>query len=146
MSEPIVKTIRDFIKTCPYLPNYFKGIGVNYMADRTETYVIESVPVKEIVKYYTNGDSVRQFVFVFASKQRYGEDVLNNINNLGFYEDFSRWLEEKTTKRQLPDLGDGRVAEKITATSVPYVLTEENNKARYQVQCRLQYYQPCVKG
>ncbi len=145
MSNPIIKIVRDFIKTCPHLPEYYKGIGVNYLSDQTDTYVIESVPAEEIIDGYTDGSTTRQFVFLFASKEPYGEDVLSNIDNLGFYEKFSRWFEEKTMFRQLPELGEGRVAEKLTAESVPYVFSEKNNKARYQVQCRLVYYQPRIK-
>ena len=81
MSNPIIKIVRDFIKTCPHLPEYYKGIGVNYLSDQTDTYVIESVPAEEIIDGYTDGSTTRQFVFLFASKEPYGEDVLSNIDN-----------------------------------------------------------------
>lgn len=144
MSEektPIIKAVRDFIKECPYLDAFHKGIGVDYLAEDDTAYMIESVPADPVIKSYTDGSSVRQFVFVFASREAYGSDVLQNIENSGFFEDFAEWLEKQTLEGNLLDLGPKRTARSIRASTLPYVFDNEVHKAQYQIQCQLKYFQ-----
>lgn len=104
--------------------------------------MIESVPSERIVDRYTDGSSVRKFEFVFASKEFYDDDVLLNLQNSEFYDNFCTWLEKITRERQLPEMGEGRTAQRIYPSSTPYVQGYEDGTARYQVQCVLEYYQP----
>lgn len=144
--KSVIEVIKDFIKTCPYLQDFedgIKNIGVDYLDEKPDAYVIESVPVNPIVKYYTDGSAEKQFAFVFASKEYYGRDAMTNIENIGFYEKFSSWLMHKTRMRELPDLGEGREAWSVQATLTPYLfdIDPEMDVARYQIQCVLNYYE-----
>ena len=55
-----------------------------------------------IIKRYVDGSSVRQFEFIFASRESYGQEVLQNIENSGFYEHFADWIEEKNKASEFP--------------------------------------------
>ena len=39
--KTIVEGIRDFIKECPYLNEFHKGISVDYLGEKTSSYSIE---------------------------------------------------------------------------------------------------------
>ena len=86
--KSIVECIREFVSKCPYLPRYNKGIGVNYLGEDTQSYMIEAVPCNPIVKEYITGQSIRQFQFCFASRETYSKNVLDNLENSAFYEHF----------------------------------------------------------
>lgn len=146
--KAMIAVVRDFIKTCPYLTDYEKGmqeIGVDFLGEEPETYVVENVPVDPIVKYYTDGSAEKRFAFVFASKEFYGRDALTNIENIGFYEAFAAWLTVKTRSRDLPITEDGKVILSIEPTITPYVFNTEMDAARYQIQCMLYYYEPAPR-
>lgn len=145
----MIDIVREFIKTCPYLPELEDGIrkiSVDYLEEAAETYVIETVPVDPVVQAYTDGSMDKQFGFILASKEYYGRDAMMNIENLGFYEQFASWLEQKTRMRQFPALEDGRQILSIQADLTPFLfdIDPEMDMARYQIQCVMQYYEPRI--
>lgn len=145
MSEekPIMQCIRDFIKDCPYLPEFHKSIGVDYLGPDAQSYMIEAVPCKPIVKQYVSGQSIRQYQFYFSSREPYSSDVIENLENSMFYEHFQEWLENCTRAEKLPALSGGKVAQKIMATTHGYVYdTSDQQMAQYTIQCNLIYYCP----
>ena len=92
-----------------------------------------------MIQKYVDGSSKRQYVFVFASRESYSEDVIDNINNSGFYEDFAEWLEEQTNNDNLPFIGDDKEVLKIEAMTNGYAFKTDVDTARYQIQCRMIY-------
>lgn len=141
--KSIIQCIRDFIKTCPYLPDFHKSVGVDYLGPDVQSYMIEAVPCKPIVKSYITGQSIRQYQFYFSSRESYSLDVRDNLENSMFYEHFQEWLEECTKSGNLPALAGGKVAQKITATTHGYVYdASDQQMAQYMIQCNLIYYGP----
>lgn len=138
----LMEAVREFIKKCPYLEDFNREIGVDYLGEGMTTYVLENTPVDPIVQGYTDGSSERRFAFVFASREPYGEDTIINLENIEFYEHMAAWMEACTLKGELPELGGGRQALSMKAMTTPYLYTADLDKARYQIQCELIYYQP----
>ena len=136
----IIESVKNYILTCPLLKE-LKRLNIDFLPEDPNTYSIETVPAQEILKTYLDGSTERQFVFVFAARCSYNEEVRNNIENSGFYEEFAKWLEEKTEKDYLPKLTGGRTASKIEAMSSGYLydIAGGLDNARYQIQCRLIY-------
>lgn len=136
----IIKSIRDFMRKCPLLEGNSK-INVDYLPNNAVEYSIDAVPSDNIVSSYVGGGDVKQFVFVFASKQPYGSDVLTNIDNSGFYEDLSAWIGSKSEDLDLPVLTKGREPMYMEVLSSGYLFQADEDKARYQIQLRLVYYE-----
>lgn len=137
----IIKALRDYISQCPYLYEFNKGINVDYLDNDSTTYSIEEVPCEPIIKRYINGDTKRQYDFIFASRESYGADVFQNIENSGFYEDFSNWIEEQSVKGNLPSLEGNRESLEIKVSTTGYAFQTDDNSARYQIQLKLIYFQ-----
>lgn len=135
----IVESIRNFILTCPFLAD--GHVRIDYLGANSTEYTIDSVPCTEVVKKYIDGSCIKQHVFVFASRESYGANELQNIENSGFYEKFAAWLKEQTEINSLPILQEGKKAQKIEAQSTGYLISSTPNEARYQVQCRLVYFE-----
>ena len=136
----IIESVKNFILTCPCLVE-LAAINVDFLPESTDTYSIEEVPVSAVLQTYLDGTQERQFVFVFASRFYYSDETRNNIENSGFYEDFSDWLDEQTKVGNLPVMRDGLTPTKIEAISSGYLfdVSGDLSNARYQIQCRLIY-------
>lgn len=134
----IIDGLRDYIRKCPCLEKFNNAVrvNVNYLAADTTTYTIEEVPTEPILKKYLDGSSKRQYNFIFASRESYGSDVLQNINNSGFYEEFVNWIE---SNEELPILGDNLEALKVEVLTSAYVITVTEDTARFQIQLSLKY-------
>ncbi|EDT74950.1 hypothetical protein [Clostridium butyricum] len=140
----IIESIRKYIKTCPYLKEFedeIVKVNVDKLEKDATVYSIDETVCNPILKKYVNGSSERQFLFVFASREFYGEDVFQNIDNIGFYDNLSEWLENNTRQGILPTLEEGKQALSIKAVSNGYAFDTDENLGRYQVQIQLTYYQ-----
>jgi hypothetical protein len=116
-------------------------INVDYLPEKGIEYSIDTTPATEIVKQYVDGSSIRQYLFVIRSVGDYGSDVLQNIANSGFYENFSDWLEHQSKTGNFPELPDGKTPIKIEAQSTGYLFTTGPDTGKYQIQCRILYLQ-----
>ena len=138
----LMKGVRDFIKTCPYLEEFNKGIGVDYMEGGYASYMLENTPCNPIVEQFVDGSTTRRFAFVFASREPYGPDVIMNLENIEFFEKFAGWLEDCTRAGELPELGEYLDAWEMQASVTPYLYTEDLDAAQYRIQCELIYFKP----
>lgn len=134
----IIESIRNYILTCPFLGD--GRVNIDWLGVEPTEYSIDGTPVEPVVKKYIDGGSLRQFNFVFSSIEYYGQDVINNINNSGFYEDFAAWIEVQNKAGILPKLDNGRKAVRIETLNTGYLFGNSPDRARYQIQCRLVYY------
>lgn len=139
----MMEQVRAFLRTYPPLSN--DKINVDFLPADARSYAVEAVPTKEIVRSYVDGSFVGQFLFVLASREYYGEKIRQQLDNLGFYEDFSHWLRAQTMAGNLPELGEGRKGLTLEATTSGYAFHVSEDKARYQIQCRLEYFQKAEK-
>ena len=135
----ILESIRNFIYTYPPLADGW--IRVDYLGAEPGEYSIDTVPATQVVRHYVNGDSLRQCEFVFTSCEAYGPEVVQNLENNGFYENFAAWLDEQTRRGNLPLMSEGKTAERLEALSSAYLYQSGTDSARYQIQCRLIYHQ-----
>lgn len=128
------------------LRNYFfelgiidgnSNINVDFLSNEPIQYVIEPIPVEPIIKAYKDGGSLRQFVFQFGSREYYGADVIQNMKNTEFYEDFSALIEDNNRKGVLPKI-DG--IQSIECLSNGTINEDNTNNAKYVIQMRITYY------
>lgn len=143
----VIESVRAFINKCPFLEEFDAVVGVEYLPEDEKSYIIgASITDNPVVKSYVNGDKVKRFNFVFASREYFGRDNVENMDVAGFYEHFSEWLEECNITGVLPELSEGKEARRIEALTNGYVFNQTETKAQYQIQCRLTYYQKKAGG
>ena len=136
----IIDNIREFIKECPLLEN--DKINVNYLGGDTVSYTIEQVPTNPLNKRYSDGGKQKQVLFIFASRENYDEDVLENMDVAKFYEEFAEWIEEQNESGNLPVLDGGMISQAMETLTSGYLINSEDRTARFQIQLRLIYYKP----
>lgn len=136
----IIESIREFISGCPLLKNGVL-LNVDRLGDTEIKYTIDGEITNPILRQYVDGSSLRQFNFIFASREKYGSDTLQNIANSGFYEDFADWIENQSNSGNLPILDKYRIPQYIEVQSGGYVFDTDDSTARYQIQLNFVYYQ-----
>lgn len=138
----IIDSIRNYMRNLKCLDTFNNAIrvNVNYLEENPDTYSIEEIPIEPIVKGYVNGDSIRQYAFIFTSREPYGIDVLTNIDNSGFYEKLADEIEINNNNGILPLLDNGLEALEIEITSTGYAIAVTEDTAQFQIQLRLKYF------
>ena len=134
----IIKGLQKYFKNCPVMEN--GNINVDNLGKDPIRYCIEPVPANPVIRKYTNGDSLNQYVFLLASRSYHGREVQQNIENSEWYEKLSEWIDAQNDADNMPDIGEGKVAQRIDVLTNGYLLYADPNTARYQIQLRVVYY------
>ncbi|MBQ6212092.1 MAG: hypothetical protein IJJ57_04255 [Ruminococcus sp.] len=137
MKKPMIEAVRDFILRFPELKN--GALLIDCLGSKPVEYTVDTVPCDPVYTRYVDGDCMKQFLFIFASREYFSENVNQAIANLAFYEHFEDWIWDKNSSGELPDLGSGRSPVSIEVLTGGYAFSEEGNTARYQIQLRLLY-------
>lgn len=113
------------------------NINVDFLSNKPIEYVIEPIPIEPILRQYADGSSLRQFVFQFGSREYFGADVVQNMKNTEFYEDFSALIEDNNKKGVLPKINGIQSIECLNNGTI----NEDNtDNAKYVIQMRITYY------
>lgn len=137
--KSIAEALHKYLLTCPLLGDH--PLGVDWLPDKSVAFSIDTTPASQIIQRYFSGSTMRQYQFVLRSISDYGADTLQNLANSALYEQLAAWFEEQTRQRNFPDLGPGRTVQSIEAQSTGYLMTVAPDVGRYQIQCRLIYYE-----
>ena len=113
-----IEYIKDFIEKCPLLKN--GKVNVDYIKDNPQSYSVDETPAETILNKFTDGGTRRQIQFDFSI--RANSNILENIKNSKFCDDFLDWLEEQDQKGNLPNI-DG--AEEIKGNRGTILQTTE---------------------
>jgi hypothetical protein len=135
----IIESLYQYFLSCPLLSDH--RINIDFLPADQKEYSIEPSPSETIVKRYTDGSSIRQYQFLFSSREFYSSDIIENLKNSSFYEQFSNWIEKESRTGNLPVLPDGMQAQSIEALTQGYTYYQDTSNARYQIQCKLTYFQ-----
>ena len=136
-----IEHLRKWLRACPALlrENHFR---VDYLAEEATEYALYAVP--STVRFHENvlgehvPNDIQTLDFIFASKENFGANELQNIANYGFYQDVTDWIIDQNSMRNLPEINEGRVLS-IVPTLTPYVAIPGTNSAKYQIQIKLTY-------
>lgn len=133
--KSIINAIREYFEEQNILKN--KKVNIDFINNNTNEYIIEPVPIEPIYKQYVDGKAIRQYVFQFSSLNYLTSEVINNLLNSEFYENFSKIIEENNKKGILPKI-EG--IQSIECLNIGTIENEEQNKAKYSIQMRILYY------
>ena len=136
MKRSIIESIREYIMTFPELKD--GCLLVDYLGSEPIEYSVEPVPCDPVYQKYTDGSCIKQFLFIFASREFYDADVNKCIENLAFYENFADWITSCSDSGILPELENASPIS-IEILTGGYAISADANTARYQIQLRLLY-------
>ncbi len=136
-----IEALRTWFRECPEISNdaYFRA---DFLAPDPTEYAIFSVPSS--LSYHENicGEEVLDDIqtqnFIFSSKEFYGADARQNIENLGFYQRVTAWILEKNSRHEFPEWDDGEI-KSIVPTLTAYPAQVGSSAAKYQIQIRITY-------
>lgn len=142
MPEPINNTasIRTWLRGCTDIERN-RVFGADYLADN-ESYSLDVTPTA--LRYRENilGETVLQEKqeqnYVFASREPYGDEYQQNLNNLAFFQAVFAWIISQNNARNFPQWEGGEITS-IVPTLSAYPITMGSAYARYQIQIKVTY-------
>lgn len=135
----IIESIRNYIGELDCMQTFDNAINVNYLDSEADSFSIEEVPCNPIIKKYLDGSSVRQYQFIFCSREPYSSEIVQNIENSSFYEDFADEIENKSNNDILPILDSKLEAIALEVISTGYTVSVTEDTSMYQINLKFKY-------
>lgn len=111
-------------------------INANMLSKDINDYSLDKIPTNKEVENWIIGGGVRRDVFSFRSRKAYSQDTINNLENIGFFEQFERTINSNNERGILPDI-DG--IESIKCLSPASMNTAETKTAEFDLQIQITY-------
>lgn len=115
-------------------------INSNMLSNDINNYSIDKIPTETVVERWVMGIEIHKDVFSFRSRMAYSQDVINNLSNIGFFEDFEAKIYSNNEEGILPEI-DG--IQEIRCLNCGTMNFAETNTAEFDIQIQITYkYKP----
>lgn len=111
-------------------------INADALSEEINNYSLDKMPVASQVEKWITGAEIHRDVFSFRSRNSYSQDAINNLKNIGFFEDFEALIREKNKEQILPDI-DGII--EIKCLNCGTMNNAQTNKAEFDIQIQITY-------
>lgn len=97
---------------------------------------LDKIPTESLVQKWITGTEVHKDVYSFRSRKAYSQDTLNNLSNIGFFEDLEYLIEYYNKKGILPDI-DG--IQSIECLNCGTLNIADNKEAIFDIQIQITF-------
>lgn len=111
-------------------------INANMLSNDINNYSLDKIPTSSQVERWVTGLEIHRDVFSFKSRNAYSQDVINNLSNIGFFEQFESIIKSNNKKGVLPEI-EG--IESIECLNCGTMLSSDTNTAEFDIQIQITY-------
>jgi len=124
----------DIINTLTENNNY--QINADFLGKEGD-YSLDKIPTESVVERWVTGDEIHRDVFSLRSKKAYSSDYMNNLENIGFFEQFENAIKSSNKEGVLPDIEGIQSIECLNCGTM--IASEDGNSAIFDIQIRIVY-------
>ena len=97
---------------------------------------LDKIPTEQEVQRWVIGTTIRRDVYSFRSRKAYSKDTINNLNNIGFFEQFEKKIISNNKEGVLPDI-EG--IESIECLNCGTLNSVDGTQATFDIQIQITY-------
>ena len=112
-------------------------INANMLSDKKDDYSLDKIPTQSEVEYYVTGGGLYRDVYSFRSRKSYSQDVVVNLKNMGFFEDFEYAINSNNDRGILPDIDGIQSIECLSPFTM--LSNDDGNTAIFDIQIQIVY-------
>lgn len=111
-------------------------INANMLSNDIESYSLDKIPTSSTVTKFITGVEIHRDVYSFRSRKAYSEDVINNLSNIGFFEEFEEIVRINNRNGVLPKIEN---VESIECLNCATLLDADTKSAIFDIQIQINY-------
>lgn len=86
------------------LNSKYKKINADFLGIDVNNYSLDKIPTTSIVERWITGYEIHRDVYSFRSRNPYSSNRLNNLKNIGFFEEFQKVINSNNDNGILPKI------------------------------------------
>ena len=112
-------------------------INADMLSNKKDDYSLDKIPTNTEVNKWIIGTSIRKDVYSFRSRKPYSQDTINNLENIGFFEEFEKIIKTNNDEGVLPEIEGIESIECLNAGTM--VTASNGNTAIFNIQIQITY-------
>ena len=127
--------LTNIINTLTTKRNY--QINADMLSNKVGDYSLDKIPTDTEVESWIIGIVKRKDVYSFRSRKSYSQKAIENLKNIGFFEDFERKIKSNNDKGVLPDIEN---IESIECLNCGTMISNDDGKTgTFDIQIQITY-------
>lgn len=110
-------------------------INADWLGD-VGAFSLDKIPTESTVERWITGLEIHKDVFSFRSRKLYSSNQINNLSNIGFFENFENIIKSNNDEGVLPDI-DG--IESIECLNCGTLNSVDGTEATFDIQIQITY-------
>lgn len=111
-------------------------INANMLSNDINNYSLDKIPTDPNISKWIIGEEIHRDLFSFRSRMAYSQDTINNLKNIGFFEDFERIIRQNNKNGVLPNIEN---IESIECLNCGTMAIANTNTAEFNIQLQITY-------
>jgi len=97
---------------------------------------LDKIPTASTVEVWVTGTEIHRDVYSFRSRKYYSKDTINNLNNIGFFEQFEKVIKLNNKEGVLPEING---IESIECLNCATINSVDGTEATFDIQIQITY-------
>lgn len=110
-------------------------INADFLGD-VDNFSLDKIPTEIESQRWIIGTEVRKDVYSFRSRKAYSQDTINNLKNIGFFEQFEEVIKSNNRKGILPSIEN---IESIECLNCGTLNNVDGTEATFDIQIQITY-------
>ena len=111
-------------------------INADMLSIEINDYSLDKIPTASVVESWITGDEIHRDVYSFRSRKAYSQDIINNFENVGFFEQFETIIKNNNKNGILPDIEN---IESIECLNCATLNSVDGKQAEFDIQIQIVY-------
>lgn len=111
-------------------------INADFLGDIGD-FSLDKIPTASEVERWITGLEIHRDVYSFRSRKDYAKDVLTNLENIGFFEDFERKIKSNNEEGILPEIDNIESIECLNCATM--ISNDDGTQATFEIQIQITY-------
>ena len=124
----------DIINTLTTNRNY--QINADMLSNKVGDYSLDKIPTDTEVENWIIGVVKKRDVYSFRSCKAYSQDTINNLKNIGFFEEFENKIKSNNERGVLPEIDN---IESIECLNCGTLNSVDGTQATFDIQIQITY-------
>lgn len=112
-------------------------INADMLSNKVDDFSLDKIPTDPEVEKWIIGISKKRDVYSFRSRKAYSQDTINNLKNIGFFEEFENKIKTNNDEGVLPQIDNIESIECLNAGTM--LSAGDGNTAIFDIQIQVTY-------
>lgn len=111
-------------------------INADMLSNKVDDFSLDKIPTNTEIERWIIGVSKKRDVYSFRSRKPYSQDTINNLRNIGFFEEFERIIKANNDEGVLPQIEN---IESIECLNCGTFNSSDGTQATFDIQIQITY-------